>query len=87
MFSFCFCCFCCFFFGSVTTSGSGVTSGFVATSGVGSRVGILSKFFIGINLLLNLLGTFSLALNNNPKLFKKDFFQVFLYLYQNSLIH
>ena len=47
--------------------------GYVASSGVGShvvsRVGIVSKFFIGNNLLLKLLKTFSLALNNNPKLF------------------
>ena len=43
--------------------------GSVATSGsvVGSRVGILSEFFIGNNLLLKLLRTFSLALNKNPK--------------------
>ena len=49
--------------------------GFVATSGsvAGSRVGILSQFFIRNNLLLKLLRTFSLALNNNPKLFKKYF--------------
>ena len=47
----------------------------VATFGsdIGSRVGISSKFFIGNN-LLKLLGTFSLALNSNYKLFKKDFF-------------
>ena len=47
--------------------------GYVASSGVGSpvvsRVGIVSKFFIGNNLLLKLLKTFSLTLNNNPKLF------------------
>ena len=48
--------------------------GSVATSGVGSCVGRLSKFLIGNNLLLKLIKTFSLALNNNPKLFKKDFF-------------
>ena len=35
--------------------------GSVAGSGVGSRVGILSKFFIGNNLLLKLLITFSLT--------------------------
>ena len=33
---------------------------------VDSRTGILSNFFIGNNLLLKLLRTFSLALNNNP---------------------
>ena len=42
--------------------------GFFASSGVGSGVGILSRFFIGDNLLLKLLRTFSPALNNNPKL-------------------
>ena len=51
------------FVGSVATSGS------VASSGVGSPVGILSKIFIGNNLLLKLLRTFSLAVNYNPKLF------------------
>ena len=56
------------FVGSVAGSGSVV--GFV----VSTRVGILSKFFIGNNQFLKLLRTFSLALNNNPKLFKKDFF-------------
>ena len=30
-------------------------------------------YFIGNNLLLKLLRTFSFALNNNPKLFKKYF--------------
>ena len=43
--------------------------GSVATSGVGSRVGILSNFYIGNNLLLKLLRTFSLALKNNSKLY------------------
>ena len=52
--------------GSVATSGVGV--------GAGLRVRILSKLFIGNNLLLKLLRIFFLALNNNPKLFKKDFF-------------
>ena len=50
--------------------------GYVASSGVGSRVGILSKFLIGNNLLLKLFRTFSLALNNNPKLFKKNSFSI-----------
>ena len=51
----------------------------VANSGVGSRVGILSKFFIGKYLLLKLLRTFSLAVNNNHKLFRKTlFFNCFL---------
>ena len=61
-----------------------------ASSGVGYSVGshleILSKFFIGHNLLLNLLRNFSLALKDNPKLFKKTFFQLFSHLYQNYLI-
>ena len=73
-------------FAFVAFVGSVATSGSVAGSGVGSRVGVLFKFFSGNNLLLNLLRTFSLALNDNPKLFKKYFFQVFLYLFQNSLI-
>ena len=46
----------------------------VAYSGVGSRVYILSKLFIGNNLLLKLLITLSLELNNNPILSKKNFF-------------
>ena len=57
--------------GVVSVAGFGIGS--VATSGsvAGSRVGISSKFFIGNNLLLKLLRTYSLALNNNPKLYKK----------------
>ena len=49
---------------------------FVATSGsvAGPGVGMLSKYFVGNNLRLKLLRTFSLALNNNPTLFKKYFF-------------
>ena len=57
------------FVGSVSASGSVDgsvgTSGSVTGSGVGSSVGI----FIGHNLLLKPLRTFSPALNNNPKLF------------------
>ena len=45
--------------------------------GVGSHLEILSKFFIEHNLLLNLLRNFSLALKDNPKLFKKRFFNCF----------
>ena len=56
--------------------GSDATFGFVADF-VGSLAGILSKFFIGNNLLLKLLRNFSLALNSNPKLFKKYFFSGF----------
>ena len=63
------------FVGSVSTSG--VDS--VATFGVG----ILYKFFIGNNLLLKLLRTFSLGVNNDPKLFKKAIFQLFYYFYLN----
>ena len=59
--------------GFVATSGGGSAAG----SGVGWHVGILSTFFIENNQLLKLLRTFSLALNNNPKLFKKDFFESF----------
>ena len=49
---------------------------FVATSGsvAGPVVGMLSKYFVGNNLRLKLLRTFSLSVNNNPKLFKKYFF-------------
>ena len=72
---------------SGSVAGSFATSGSVAGSVVGSRVGILSNFFTGNNLYLKLLRTFSLALNNNPKLFQKDVFQVLLYLFQNFLIH
>ena len=60
--------------------------GFVAGSGDSLRVGISYKFCIGNNLLLKLLRTFSLALIDNAKLFKNNFFQVFLYLFQCSLI-
>ena len=52
--------------------------GSVATSDVGSRVGILSKFFIGNNLLLKVLRTFSIALNNSSKFFQKIIFSCFL---------
>ena len=41
--------------------------GSVAGSGVGSRVGILSNFCIGNDLLLKLLRTFSLTLDDTPK--------------------
>ena len=49
----------------------------VATSGVVLRVGILSKFFIGNNLLLKLLRTFSLALRIILSYLKKPFFNCF----------
>ena len=67
---------------SVATSGVGSTAG----SSVGSLVGIAFKFFIANNLPLKLSRISFLVLNNNSKLFKKYFFQVFLYLFQNSLI-
>ena len=67
------------FIGSV--AGSFATSGSVAGSGVGSHVVVLFKYFIRNNLLLKLLATFSLALNNNPKLFKKDFFSSIFVLF------
>ena len=54
----------------VASSGSVAVSGSVA----GPGVGMLSKYFVGNNLCLKLLRTFSLALNNNPTLFKKYFF-------------
>ena len=50
--------------GSVATPGSASVSDFVR-----SCVDILSTFFTGNNLLLKLLRTFSLALNNNTMLF------------------
>ena len=53
---------------------------FRSVAGVGSCVRILSKLFIGKKLLLKLSKTFSLTLNNNPKLFKRDCYQVPLYL-------
>ena len=74
-------------FAFIAFIGSAATSGSVAGSGVGSSVEISSIFFVGNNLMLKLLRTFSLALSNNTKSFKKDFFQMFLYLFQNSLIH
>ena len=58
---------------------------FFASSGVGSRVEILSKFFIGKSMFLKLLRTFSPAGNNNPKVIIKRLFQLFFYLYLNSL--
>ena len=68
--------------------GSFATSGSVPGTAAGSGVEILSKFFIGNNLILKLLRTFSLALNNNPKIFLKySFLQVFLHLFQISFIH
>ena len=58
--------------GLFTTSGSSARSfatfGSVASAGVGTRIGTLSKLFIGNNLLLKPLRTFSLALSNNTKL-------------------
>ena len=62
IFCFCFC-------WSVATSGVGS----VATYGVVSCARVLSKFFIGNNLLLKLKTSY-LALKNYSKLFKKDFF-------------
>ena len=64
--------------------------GSVATSDVDSRVGILSKFFIGNNLLLKVLRTFSLALNNSSKLFQKIIFiinfKLFLFSFSKAFI-
>ena len=54
-----------------------------ASSGVGSRVKILFRFFIGNNMLLKLLRTFSLALKSNTKLYLEIFFST---LCQNSVI-
>ena len=73
--------------GVASLVGLGVCSaaGSVAGSGVGSRVGLLSKFPIRNSLLLKLLRTFSLELNNNPSYLKNIFPSAF-YLFQNSLI-
>ena len=57
--------------GSVATSGVGSVATSCVGSAGGSRLAFLSKFLIRNNLLLKLLRTFSLALNNNSKLFKK----------------
>ena len=65
-------------FGVASAATFGVGS--AACSGVCSLVGILSKFGIRNNLLLKLSRLFSLALNKNLV------FQVFLYVFQNSLI-
>ena len=63
--------------------------GFVATSGsvTGTCVGISSKFLVGNKLLLKLLRTISLAVNNIPKLFRKTFSKYFipLSIFLNSL--
>ena len=55
--------------GSVATFDVDFTAGSAAFSGAGSRLEILSRFFIGNDLLLKLLKTFSFALNYNLKLF------------------
>ena len=47
----------------------GLVARSVTASCIGLRVEILFKSFIGSNLVLKLLKTFSLALNNNSKLF------------------
>ena len=57
--------------GSVATSGVGSVATYCVGSAGGSRLAFLSKFLIRNNLLLKLLKTFSLTLNNNSKLFKK----------------
>ena len=60
------------FIAFVATSGSDASS--AAVSGLSSRVEMLSKSFIGNNLLLKLLITFSFAINDNPKLLEKVFY-------------
>ena len=63
--------------GSVEILGICSAAGSAAFSGVGSRVGILSNFFIQNNLLFFLKNFFSweLFLLHNPKLFKKRLFK------------
>ena len=58
-----------FFATSNSVAGSFATSCSVSGTAAGSGVEIWSKFFIGNNLILKLLRPFSLALNNNPKIF------------------
>ena len=72
--------------GSVVGSVFGSVVGLVVGSFVGSPVGsflgsfvgslvrVSSWFNIGNTLLLTFLRTFSLAVKNDPKLFRKDFF-------------
>ena len=72
---------------SIATFGIVSVVGSAAFSDVDLRVGMLYKLFIVNNVLLKLLRTFSLAPNKNRKLFKKDFFQVLLYNYENFLTH
>ena len=50
----------------------GLGAGSDVRSDAASRVGILSRFFIGKILLLKSLRTFSIAPRNNLTLFKKD---------------
>ena len=59
---------------SGSVAGSGSDAGSAAVSGLSSRVEMLSKSFIGNNLLLKLLITFSFAINDSPKLLEKVFY-------------
>ena len=54
--------------------GSG--AGFCAGAGSGACLGAGIVFFIGNILILKLLRIFSLALRNNPMLFRKDLFSL-----------
>ena len=67
---------------SVVTFGVGSATCY----GVGLRAGILSKYFIGNTMFLELLRTCSLPVNNTRNL-GKTFLEIFLYLYQLSLIN
>ena len=68
-------------------SETGVGAGSDAVAGAGLDVGILCRFFIGVILLLGSLSRFSLALRNNPTLFRGDLSQLVLYLYLFPSIH
>ena len=68
-------------------SETGVGAGSDAVAGAGLDVGILCRFFIGVILLLGSLSRFSLALRNNPTLFREDLSQLVLYLYLFPSIH
>ena len=75
--------------GSVEILGICSAAGSAAFSGVGSRLGILSNFFIQNNLLFFLKNFFSweLFLLHNPLSYlKRDFLKMLLFFFQNSLI-
>ena len=56
--------------------GFGIGSNSCLNSGFNSSSNFGSKFFIGNNLFLKLLRTFSLAVKNNPMLLRNNFFSI-----------